>query len=164
MVGDGTNNRSVYIDIKKFGKKTIFETAFINRRAFESHMIDSKLSTPHKTKVFIESCTLEDELEVMLAEEIERNETLHERLTTANAEIETLRSTLSSNLTEKDNESGDHTPVTIEAWVCGASLLFGFDLCCTLKHTILFAFFALCTLVGWMTIINIRSNNKKKDQ
>jgi len=152
------------IDIKKFGKKTIFETAFINRRAFESHMIDSKLSTPHKTKVFIESCTLEDELEVMLAEEIERNETLHERLTTANAEIETLRSTLSSNLTEKDNESGDHTPVTIEAWVCGASLLFGFDLCCTLKHTILFAFFALCTLVGWMTIINIRSNNKKKDQ
>ena len=115
-----------------------------------------QLRTPNKTKTRIQSCSLEDELEVMLAEEIERNEALFIKLEAANREIQLLKSAAESiptatYVTNKRSPSISNEAISNEAIVIFIILLLGFDFFSSnWLQSFYFAIFAFVTIISYM--------------
>ena len=115
-----------------------------------------QLRTPNKTKTRIQSCSLEDELEVMLAEEIERNEALFIKLEAANREIKLLKSAAESiptatYVTNKRSPSISNEAISNEAIVIFIILLLGFDFFSSnWLQSVYFAIFALVTIISYI--------------
>ena len=115
-----------------------------------------QLRTPNKTKTRIQSCSLEDELEVMLAEEIERNEALFIKLEAAQREIKLLKSAAESiptatYVTNKRSPSISNEAISNEAIVIFIILLLGFDFFSSnWLQSVYFAIFALVTIISYI--------------
>jgi len=115
-----------------------------------------QLRTPNKTKTRIQSCSLEDELEVMLAEEIERNEALFIKLEAAQREIKLLKSAAESiptatYVTNKRSPSISNEAISNEAIVIFIILLLGFDFFSSnWLQSFYFAIFALVTIISYI--------------
>ena len=115
-----------------------------------------QLRTPNKTKTRIQSCSLEDELEVMLAEEIERNEALFIKLEAAQREIKLLKSAAESiptatYVTNKRSPSISNESISNEAIVIFIILLLGFDFFSSnWLQSVYFAIFALVTIISYI--------------
>ena len=115
-----------------------------------------QLRTPNKTKTRIQSCSLEDELEVMLAEEIERNEALFIKLEAAQREIQLLKSAAESiptatYVTNKRSPSISNEAISNEAIVIFIILLLGFDFFSSnWLQSFYFAIFALVTIISYI--------------
>ena len=115
-----------------------------------------QLRTPNKTKTRIQSCSLEDELEVMLAEEIERNEALFIKLEAAQREIKLLKSAAESiptatYVTNKRSPSISNEAISNEAIVIFIILLLGLDFFSSnWLQSFYFAIFALVTIISYM--------------
>ena len=94
----------------------------------------TSLKTPSKTKRRIESCSMEDELELMLADEIERNELLNFKLDECQLEIKNLQQQLNASMRTTVNSGTTKvittsvTPTSLEA-LFFASTICGVDLC-----------------------------------
>jgi hypothetical protein len=93
----------------------------------------TSLKTPLKTKRRIESCSMEDELELMLADEIERNEALHEKLDECQLEMKKLQQQLKASHEMKTTTTMIGTteitaPTSLEALLFACTIC-GVDLC-----------------------------------
>ena len=99
---------------------------------------------------------MEDELEVMLAEEIERNEALFIKLEAANREIQLLKSAAESiptatYVTNKRSPSISNEAISNEAIVIFIILLLGFDFFSSnWLQSFYFAIFALVTIISYI--------------
>ena len=116
-----------------------------------------QLRTPNKTKTRIQSCSLEDELEVMLAEEIERNEALFIKLDAAQREIKKLLKSAAESIptatyvTNKRSPSISNEAISNEAIVIFIILLLGFDFFSSnWLQSFYFAIFALVTIISYI--------------
>ena len=111
-----------------------------------------QLRTPNKTKTRIQSCSLEDELEVMLAEEIERNEALFIKLDAAQREILFLKSGAEMIPTTTYVNTNKRSPsISNEAIVIFIILLLGLDFFSSnWLQSFYFAIFAFVTIISYM--------------
>ena len=111
-----------------------------------------QLRTPNKTKTRIQSCSLEDELEVMLAEEIERNEALFIKLDAAQREILFLKSAAEMIPTATYVNTNKRSPsISNEAIVIFIILLLGLDFFSSnWLQSFYFAIFAFVTIISYM--------------
>ena len=108
-----------------------------------------QLRTPNKTKTRIQSCSLEDELEVMLAEEIERNEALFIKLDAAQREILFLKSMIPTATYVNTNKRSPS--ISNEAIVIFIILLLGLDFFSSnWLQSFYFAIFAFVTIISYM--------------
>ena len=112
-----------------------------------------QLRTPNKTKTRIQSCSLEDELEVMLAEEIERNEALFIKLDAAQREIKKLLKSAAEMIptTTYVNTNKRSPSISNEAIVIFIILLLGLDFFSSnWLQSFYFAIFAFVTIISYM--------------
>ena len=112
-----------------------------------------QLRTPNKTKTRIQSCSLEDELEVMLAEEIERNEALFIKLDAAQREIKKLLKSAAEMIPTATyvNTNKRSPSISNEAIVIFIILLLGLDFFSSnWLQSFYFAIFAFVTIISYM--------------